>query len=147
MALTVNLPVECYPVTPDVAARAPVMSFVLALNTKRIIMEIKSIVATVVATASILPAVASPKLGDVSIAQSGRTRAEVMADVEAYRASGLAELESRMYVDSNSPQYKKARSIYENLIASESFKKRVMAIAMERGEEISAANDASIHGK
>lgn len=147
MALTVKLLAECYRITPDVAARAPVMSFVLVRNTKRIIMKIKSVVATVVAIASSLPAVAGPKLGDGAIAQSGRTRAEVMADVEAYRASGLAELESRMYVDSNSPQYKKARSNYENFIASESFKKRVMVIAMERGEEISAANDASIHGK
>lgn len=107
-----------------------------------IIMKINFIIAAVVTSANILPAVAGPQLGVLSNAQSGRTRAEVMADVEAYRASGLAELESRMYVDSTSQQYKKARSTYESLIASESFKRRVIAIAKERGEELSAANDA-----
>jgi len=97
-------------------------------------MNVKSLIAAVVASATILPAFAGPQFVDVSSGQTGKTRAEVLADLEAYRASGLAEQESRMHVDWTSPQYEMARRIYEGLLKSDSFKQRVIAIAKERGE-------------
>ena len=97
-------------------------------------MNLKSIIAAVVTSASIVPAFAGPQFLDVSDAHSGKSRAEVLADLEAYRASGLAELESRMHVDWTSPQYEMARRIYAGLLTSDSFKQRVIAIAKERGE-------------
>ena len=82
-------------------------------------MDLKSLIVAAVATASIVPAFAEPEFVDVSNARSGKSRAEVLADLEAYQASGLAELERR---------------IYAGLTASDSFKQRVVAIAKQRGE-------------
>ena len=97
-------------------------------------MNLKSLIVAAVATASIVPAFAEPEFVDVSNARSGKSRAEVLADLEAYQASGLAELERRIYVDWTSPQYEMARRIYAGLTASDSFKQRVVAIAKQRGE-------------
>jgi hypothetical protein len=108
-------------------------------------MNLKSLIVAAVATASIVPAFAEPEFVDVSYARSGKSRAEVLADLEAYQASGLAELERRIYVDSTSPQYEMARRIYAGLLASDSFKQRVVAIAKQRGEALisTAVADAS----
>lgn len=91
------------------------------------------IVAAVVCT-SIVSAFAAPYPVEGSDAPSGKSRAEVLADLDAYRASGLAELDSRNSVDWTSPQYEMARRIYFGLIQSDSFKQHVVAIAKQRGE-------------
>lgn len=97
-------------------------------------MKLKSLIFAVVSAASIAPAFAGPEFLDVSDVGRGKTRAEVLADLDAYRASGLAELESHDHVDWTSARYEMARRIYEGLLASDSFKRHVIAIANERGE-------------
>jgi hypothetical protein len=112
-------------------------------------MNLKSLIAAVVTSASIVPAFAGPQFLDVSDAPSGKSRAEVLADLEAYQASGLADLERRIYVDWTSPQYEMARRIYASLLASDSFKQRVIAIAKERGEApvSTAISDAPVQAR
>ena len=103
-------------------------------------MNLKSLIVAAVATASIVPAFAEPQFVDVSNVRSGKSRAEVLADLEAYQASGLADQERRIYVEWTSPQYERARRIYAGMLASDSFKQRVAAIAKQRGEApVSAA--------
>ena len=112
-------------------------------------MNLKSLIVAAVAAASIVPAFADRQFVDVSNARSGRSRAEVLADLEAYHASGLADLERRIYVDQSSPEYERARRIYTGLLASDSFKQRVAAIAKQRGEApvSTAVNDATIRAQ
>jgi hypothetical protein len=109
-------------------------------------MNLKSLIVAAVATATLGSAFAAPEFVDVSNARSGKSRAEVLADLEAYRASGLADLEGRMHVDWTSPQYETARRIYARLLTSDGFKQRVAAIAKQRGEApvSTAVNDTSI---
>ena len=97
-------------------------------------MKLKSLILAVVSAASIAPAFAGPQFLDLTDVRPGKSRAEVLADLDAYRASGLAELESHNNVDWFSPQYEMARRIYEGLLASDSFKHHVIAIANQRGE-------------
>jgi hypothetical protein len=97
-------------------------------------MNLKSLIVAAVATASIVPAFAEPEFVNVSKAQSGTSRAEVLADLEIYRASGLAELESRNTVDFASQRYQEARLIYAGLRQQPGFQRLVMVIAQQRGE-------------
>jgi hypothetical protein len=112
-------------------------------------MNLKSLIVAAVATASIAPAFAEPEFVDVSNARSGKSRAEVLADLEIYRASGLAELESHNSVDFTSPRYEEARLIYAGLRQQPGFQRLVMAIAQQRGEapETTAASDASVRAQ
>ena len=113
-------------------------------------MNLKSLIVAAVATAGVVPAFADQEVVDVSSARSGKSRAEVLADLEIYRASGLAELESHNTVDFTSPRYEEARLIYAGLRQQPGFQRLVMAIAQQRGEApatTAAANDASVHAQ
>lgn len=63
-----------------------------------------------------------------------RGRAEVLAEIEIWKRSGLADLERRNDPDYFSPQYLSARARYNAMRASPEFSARVAAIAGERGE-------------
>ena len=71
------------------------------------------------------------------------TRAEVIADLEVWRASGLAAIESQEEVDRNSAAYQAARARYLALRASPAFAARVDDIARERGERVTGVALAS----
>jgi len=113
-------------------------------------MNLKSLIVAAVATASIGPAFAEPEFVDVAAnARSGKSRAEVLADLEIYRASGLSELESHNTVDFTSPRYEEARLIYAGLRQQPGFQRLVMAIARQRGEApaTTAASEASVRAQ
>lgn len=68
-----------------------------------------------------------------------RSRAEVIADLEIYRRSGLAELDNKESPDAFSGAYAAAQARYQALRASQEFKQLVARIARERGEAQASA--------
>ena len=74
-----------------------------------------------------------------------RTRAEVIADLEVYRRSGLAGLDSSDSPDAFSGAYAEAQARYQAMRAAPAFKQRVARIARERGEaEATASSRAAV---
>ncbi len=63
-----------------------------------------------------------------------RSRAEVIADLEIYRRSGLAALDGSESPDAFSNAYIAAQARYQALRAAPAFKQLVARIARERGE-------------
>lgn len=102
-------------------------------------MNIKSLVIAAVAAASLSPVFAEEQNFDSSKFVSTKSRAEVLADLEAYRASGLAELERHDNVDFGSPAYLHAKRLYAGLRNSDNFPRLVTTIAKQRGERVDTA--------
>ena len=69
-----------------------------------------------------------------------RSRAEVIADLEIYRRSGLAALDSSDSPDAFSSAYAAAQARYQAMRAAPAFRQRVARIAHERGEVEATAN-------
>lgn len=68
-----------------------------------------------------------------------RSRAEVIADLEIYRKSGLAEMDSRDDAQVFGAAYQTAQARYQALRASPEFASLVTKIAKARGESVSTA--------
>lgn len=75
-------------------------------------------------------------------AVSTKSRAEVLADLEIWRKSGLAEVELVAGGSYNSydPRYLAAKARYEELHSSPQFASRVQQIARQRGEVVDAGS-------
>lgn len=71
-----------------------------------------------------------------------RSRAEVLADLQIYRRSGLAALEASESPDVFSRAYYEAQSRYFALRSSAEFQQLVARIASERGETQATAGRA-----
>jgi hypothetical protein len=72
------------------------------------------------------------------------SRAEVLADLEAWKASGLADLQRNDSPDYFSTQYQRASALYAALRKSPHFAVLVQSIAAKRGEVVAGATpDAS----
>ena len=67
------------------------------------------------------------------------SRAQVIADLEVYRKSGLAELESRDEPAFYGADYRAAQARYQALRESPAFAMRVAQLARQRGEMIATA--------
>lgn len=102
-------------------------------------MNIKSLVFAAVAAASLSPAFAEEQVFDSSKIVSTKSRSEVLADLEIYRVSGLADLERHENVDFTSPAYLHAKRLYAGLRNSANFDRLVMNIAKQRGEVVQMA--------
>ncbi|MGA0610832.1 DUF4148 domain-containing protein [Caldimonas sp. KR1-144] len=97
-------------------------------------MKLHPLIVLAALASSLAPAFAEEQIFDSSQWRSTKSRAEVIADLEIYRASGLAELESRDSVDFPGDRYAQARQRYLALRHSPSFDSRVVEIARMRGE-------------
>ncbi|MGA0610843.1 hypothetical protein [Caldimonas sp. KR1-144] len=104
-------------------------------------MNIKSLVFAAVAAASLSPAFAEEQIFDSSKIVSTKSRSEVLADLEIYRVSGLAELERHDNVAFASPAYLHAKRLYAGLRSSNNFDRLVTTIAKQRGEMIDMAGN------
>lgn len=102
-------------------------------------MNVKSLVLAVAAAAALTPAFAQEQVFDSSKVVSTRSRAQVLAELELYRASGLAELERHDSIDFTSPAYQLAQRLYTGLRTSSNFDRVVKAIATQRGEIMNTA--------
>jgi hypothetical protein len=71
------------------------------------------------------------------------SRAEVIADLEIYRRSGLDEFDRRESQDLFGSAYIHARARYMALRASPEFQSLVARIARERGEAVATASTGS----
>ncbi|WP_280155819.1 DUF4148 domain-containing protein [Piscinibacter sp. XHJ-5] len=78
------------------------------------------------------------KFKDVTLPQP-RSRAEVLAELEIYRRSGLAELEHGEATDTFSRQYRLASARYAAMRSSQEFASLVQNIAKRRGEVVDVA--------
>lgn len=67
------------------------------------------------------------------------SRAEVIADLEVYRQSGLAELEGRDEPAFYGADYRAAQARYRALRESPAFSMRVAQLARQRGEVVASA--------
>jgi len=72
-------------------------------------------------------------------AVSSKTRAEVIADTQIWRESGLAAVQSSESPNFMSHDYQQAQQRYERMHASPQFDALVEQIARERGESFRAA--------
>ena len=72
-----------------------------------------------------------------------RTRAEVIADLEVYRKSGLADLDSRDSPDVFGAGYQAAQARYQAMRVSPEFATLVSKIAKARGETVATASAGS----
>ena len=71
--------------------------------------------------------------------KSTLSRAEVLADLEIWRRSGLADLQrGEASPNTFSPQYREAHARYLAMRSSPEFAARVQSIARERGEIVTA---------
>ena len=64
------------------------------------------------------------------------TRSEVLADLQIYRESGLADLDRGEAVDWTSPAHARAEARYARLRASPYYATLVQRIAAQRGETV-----------
>lgn len=69
-----------------------------------------------------------------------KTRAEVIADTQIWRESGLAALQETDSTDFHTDAYLQAQRRYERTHASPRFAELVEQIARERGERVVAAS-------
>ena len=77
---------------------------------------------------------------DTPVATAPLTRAEVLADLEIWRLSGMAGLgNGDADVDPGSPQIASALAKYHQMLESPEFAQRVMRIARKRGEAVELA--------
>ncbi|WP_280155825.1 DUF4148 domain-containing protein [Piscinibacter sp. XHJ-5] len=82
------------------------------------------------------------KFNDASLLSS-RSRAEVLAELEIYRRSGLAELERGDATDPFSHQHRVASARYAAMRSSPEFASLVQTIAQRRGETADVATLAT----
>ena len=78
------------------------------------------------------------KFSNVTLPQS-RSRAEVLAELEIYRRSGLADLERGEATDFFSHQHRVASARYAAMRSSTQFASLVQTIAQRRGETVNVA--------
>ncbi|RZU02944.1 DUF4148 domain-containing protein [Rivibacter subsaxonicus] len=79
--------------------------------------------------------------GDAAAFDKPLTRAEVMADLQIWRESGLADLQkSEDPTASFSAEYRQAQARYERMRASPQFAMLVAKFAGVRGEPLSSAS-------
>jgi len=97
-------------------------------------MKLHPLIALAALASSLAPAYADEQVFDSSQWRSAKPRAEVIADLEVYRASGLADLDGRNSVEFWSERYAQAQQRYQALRQSPSFGSRVVEIARMRGE-------------
>lgn len=71
------------------------------------------------------------------------SRAEVIADLEIYRKSGLADLDTRDSPDVFGTDYQVAQARYQAMRASPEFTALVASIARDRGEVVATAGARS----
>lgn len=85
---------------------------------------------------SLVASLAQPPLAHAHAqASAGITRAEVLADLQVWRSSGLAAFEKDLSLaEFHSREHQAARARYEQMRASPEFHALVQAIAMRRGE-------------
>jgi hypothetical protein len=74
---------------------------------------------------------------------ASRSRAEVLAELEIYRRSGLAELERGEATDTFSRQHRIASARYAAMRSSPEFASLVQAIAQRRSEAVVVATEAT----
>lgn len=114
------------------------------MNMKQVAFAALSLLAGTAAMACADHQDASSKLhGSSQYTAMSRTRAEVIADLEVYRKSGLAELESRDSPDFFSADYQAAQARYQAMRASPEFAALVSKIAKARGETVATASAGS----
>lgn len=91
---------------------------------------------TVVASLAAMAQEAGPP-PEAPLSVSTLTRAEVLADLQIYRESGLANLDSSAptFIDWNSREYARASARYTQLRASPYFATLVQRIAARRAEK------------
>lgn len=107
-------------------------------------MNLKSVfAAAVLACAAAAPALAEEQQFDAAAFRPALTRAEVIADLQVYRESGLAAIESQDNVDRSSAAYEAARARYAALRSSPAFAARVDDVARQRGERVAGVALAS----
>ena len=82
------------------------------------------------------------RFNDVTLPPS-RSRAEVLAELEIYRRSGLAGLERGEATDPFSHQHRVASARYAAMRSSAEFASLVQAIAQRRGERVDVATLAT----
>ncbi|MDY0746343.1 hypothetical protein SNE35_17660 [Paucibacter sp. R3-3] len=87
-------------------------------------------------------------IGTAAMAHPGHadgptSRAEVIADLEIYRQSGLAELDGRDEPPVYGADYQAAQARYQALHASPAFAMRVARIAQQRGEAVATASSGA----
>lgn len=83
---------------------------------------------------------ASPS--DAPVAMSALTRAEVLADLECWRESGMAAFTpGEAGIDPMSAPYRTALAKYDTLRSGPAFAQRVVRIARARGEAIDVATN------
>lgn len=97
-------------------------------------MKLHSLIVLAALASSLAPAFADQQVFYSSQWRSTKSRAEVIADLEVYRASGLAELDTHNGVEFWSHRYAQAQQRYQSLRQSPSFGSRVVEIARMRGE-------------
>jgi hypothetical protein len=73
------------------------------------------------------------------------SRAEVLADIQIWKESGLAELQRNDMPDAYSAQYQRASAKYEALRKSPQFAELVQSIAAKRGEVVAGATSNAAH--
>jgi Domain of unknown function (DUF4148) len=82
------------------------------------------------------------KFTEVNLPQS-RSRAEVLAELEIYRRSGLAELDRVESPEVFSEKYRVASARYAAMRSSQEFASLVQAIAERRGDVVKVATLAA----
>ena len=97
-------------------------------------MKLHSLIVLAALASGLSTAFAEEQAFDSSKIVSTKSRAEVIADLEIYRASGLDDLEKRDGVEFWSDRYAQAQQRYQTLRQSPSFASRVVEIARMRGE-------------
>ena len=84
------------------------------------------------------------RFNDVRLPPS-RSRSEVLAELEIYRRSGLAELERGETTDTFSHQHRLASARYAAMRASPEFGSLLQTIAQRRGEALNVATSSTAH--
>jgi hypothetical protein len=91
------------------------------------------------------PAAVTYESSSVVSEQPSLSRAEVLADIQIWRESGLAELQHADMPDVYSAQYQRASAKYAALRKSPYFATLVQSIAAKRGEVVAGATSNAPH--
>jgi hypothetical protein len=91
------------------------------------------------------PATMTYESSSVVSEQPSLSRAEVLADIQIWRESGLAELQHADMPDVYSAQYQRASAKYAALRKSPYFATLVQSIAAKRGEVVAGATSNAPH--
>jgi Domain of unknown function (DUF4148) len=91
------------------------------------------------ACAALAAAFATARAAEADTVAAPKTRAEVIAELQIWRESGLAAMQSNDSADYFSRDYLVAQQRYEQMRASPHFAALVERIARERGETLFAS--------